>query len=92
MLPNIVKQDNPYNPKMASKEGYQESLFILKSPLQDSYLPAEFQPIYKDCKKVLRTRKKLRYTYWSLTYLNPLAPFNAYVNRKALVEDNIVKR
>ena len=57
-LPNILTLDNPNNPEAALKEGYQESLLILKSLLQDPCLPSKFTPIYEDCKKELIARKK----------------------------------
>ena len=91
-IPNILTKVNPDNPEEALKKGYQNSLLMLKSILQDPCLPAKFQPIYEDCKKELKAREKTRYAYWPLTYLNPLALLNAFVDRKAIAEENIVKR
>jgi len=91
-LPRILRLDNPNDPEAALKEGYKESLLILKSLLQDPNLPRKFQPIYEETKKKLEARKKLRYAYWLLTYLNPLAPLNALLDGRAISQRNIVKR
>lgn len=91
-LDNILTLDNPNNPEAALKEGYQESLLILKSLLQNPYFSVKFQPIYGECKKKLELRKKTRSAYWLLTYLTPLAPLNAILDRKALANRNIVKK
>ena len=92
-LRKILKLDNPNDPESALKESYQETLLILKSLLLNPpYLPKSFQPLYGNCKKHLKTRKKLRYAYWLLTYLNPLAPLNAIIDREAIANRNIVKR
>jgi len=45
-LPNILTMDNPNDPEAALKEGYDESLLILKSLLQPPNLPSDLQPIY----------------------------------------------
>lgn len=91
-LSKILRLDNPNNPEAALKEGYDESLLILNSLLQDPNLPRELQPIYEKTKKSLGAHKKLRYAYWLLTYLNPLAPFNALLDNRAISKRNIVKR
>jgi len=91
-LPKILRLDNPYDPEAALKEGYLESLLILKSLLQKPFLPEKLQPTYIDCKKQVKSNKKLRYAYWLFTYLNPLAPVNAYLDKKAIANHNIVKR
>jgi len=91
-LPNILTIDNPNDPEAALKEGYDESLLILKSLLQPPNLPSDLQPIYERTKKSISSKIILRYAYWFLTYLNPLAPVNAYLDRKAIANQNIVKR
>lgn len=54
-LSKILRLGNPKNPEAALKEGYEESLLILNSLLQDPNLPQELQPIYEKTKKNLVT-------------------------------------
>jgi len=91
-IPNILTKVNPDNPEEALKEGYQNSLLVLKSILQDPYLPAKYQPIYEECKKELEACKKTRYAYLLCTYLNPLFPIIFFINAPPYEEINIVKR
>jgi hypothetical protein len=91
-LDNILTLNNPDDPEKALKEGYQETLLVLKSVLQDSNLPDEYRPAYKDCKSKFKSLKKSRIFYWVSTYINPLAPLYAILDSKAIANSDMVKR
>mgnify|MGYP001025655774 FL=1 len=91
-LSDMLTLDNPNNPVGALKEGYQKSLVVLRSILQNPYLPGDLQKRYAYCELVLRSHKKTRYAYWMFTYLNPLAPVHFVLDVNAIRSRDIVKR
>lgn len=91
-LSDVLTLDNPQNPEGALKEGYQKSLVILRSVLQNPYLPDGLQKHYARCELFLRSHKKTRYAYWMFTYLNPLAPIYFVLDVDAILSRDIVKR
>ena len=91
-LSDVLTLDNPHNPEGALKEGYQKSLVILRSVLQNPYLPDDLQKRYAYCELFLRSHKKTRYAYWMFTYLNPLAPIYFVLDVNAIFSRDIVKR
>ena len=91
-LSDVLTLDNPHNPEGALKEGYQKSLVILRSILQNPYLPDGLQKHYAHCELFLRSHKKTRYAYWMFTYLNPLAPIYFVLDVNAIFSRDIVKR
>lgn len=91
-LSDVLTLDNPHNPEGALKEGYQKSLVILRSILQNPYLPDGLQKRYAHCELFLRSHKKTRYAYWMFTYLNPLAPIYFVLDVNAILSRDIVKR
>ena len=91
-ISEVLTLDNPHSPEDALKEGYQKSLVILRSILQNPYLPDGLQKHYAHCELFLRSHKKTRYAYWMFTYLNPLAPIYFVLDVNAIFSRDIVKR
>lgn len=79
-------------PREKLRQGFLKTDQIIGSITRERYLPDEYMDGYMQDKESLEGKKRTRVSYWLLTYLSMVAPYFAFVDRKAIFQKDMVKR